>query len=278
MHSQVSLAVSTKRFSMTKKILGLIATLVLVLSFAPLAYADDSKTITDYDDTYAQYSDDDATDDKKRDEHGIVSWLNTDSNNPYHNLIALKIDLGAEFAMYPGDDASEGFIVKCRPGDVVQLPVVRSKPGYTFVGWSQGGVPDEIDWDIFTTEVTMTENAGNGGQTSLYAVYMNEDGDGYCTCGAFKKGVYKDDIERFHQEYSEYLAEHRGDGTGFDIGGGIIAVLLIVIAAIAGYLLGKRKNRRVIYEDDSQNPEPDIALDDDFNSDLDQNSKKDVAL
>ena len=219
--------------------------LVAALLLVPIAYAD-TGAIEQHDDTYAQYSDGDSENAPGRDEHGQVSWLNTESNNPYHNLIALKIDLGAEFAIYPGSDVSEGIIIKCRPGDIVELPVVHAKPGYTFVGWSQGGVPSEIELGIFTTEVEMTKNAGSAGQTSLYAVYMNDEGDGFCTCGAYTKGVYKDDIERFQSEYGEYLAEHRGDSFELDVMSLIIIVLAVILALIVGYFIGSKKRHEQV--------------------------------
>ena len=203
---------------------------VLVLFCAVPAYA--ANTLADVDDSETTYADGGTG--HKRDEHGLVSWLNTDSNNPYHNLITLRLDLGAEFADYEGSEFSEGVIVKCRPGDIIELPVIHAKDGYTFVGWSQGGVPNEIEWDIFTYDVEMTQDAGNGHSTALYAVYMDEEGNGFCTGGAYKYHVYEDRIDELKAAYSDYLSSHKD----FEVPTSALIAIIALGCAVFAFVLG----------------------------------------
>lgn len=146
---------------------------------------------------------------------GILSVLNDDAPNPYHDLITVEVNVGVEFADYDGSRWTEGYIYQVGPGDVINLPKVYAKDGLTFVGWCQGGVPEEPMWGIFTTQVQMTEDVGNEKKTAIHALYADDDGNGYCSCGAYAEGVYKDGLEQYKQDYAEYLAElGRGDGAG----------------------------------------------------------------
>lgn len=217
---------------MTRSLPALLLSVLLAAFIAAPAWAA-SGTLADVDDSETVYADGGSG--HKRDEHGQVSWLNTDSNNPYHNLITLRIDLGAEFADYEGSEFSEGMIVKCRPGDIVELPVVKAKDGYTFVGWSQGGVPDEIEWDIATYDVEMTQDAGNGHSTALYAVYMDDEGNGFCTCGAYKYHVYEDRIDELKAAYADYLADRKG---AFELPQTALIAIMAVGCSIFAFVLG----------------------------------------
>lgn len=142
--------------------------------------------------------------DPNREVRGVLSVLNPTSHNPYHDQIRLNIDVGTEFATFEGSEHSEGYIVKCTEGDTVTLPVVTAKPGYTFIGWSLGNVPEEPEWGVFTEDAVIGAAEGDKYEMAIYALYMDDEGNGYCTCGAYKHGVYADRIPEFKAAYAEY--------------------------------------------------------------------------
>lgn len=144
--------------------------------------------------------------DKLRDEQGIVSQLSTDTHNPYNGQIRLDIDIGSEFAEFEGSDVTEGIRIKITPGGIVELPKLKARDGYYFVGWGQGGVPYEPTWDPMTREVEMDTDTSNGKNTSIFALYADEEGNGYCTCGSYEKGIYAekmDEIKAMNEAYNK---------------------------------------------------------------------------
>lgn len=181
-----------------------------------------------------------------RDPQGIVSQLSTTTHNPYNGQIRLDIDIGSEFATFAGCDVTEGIRVKVTPGGIVELPPLRARDGYYFVGWGQGGVPYEPTWDPFVTEVEMDTDTSNGKNTSIFALYADEEGNGYCTCGAYEQGVYTekmDEIKRINEEYNKTLGYKDTNKTvKLVIGFSIIALcaLLLALAGYRDYLDGKR--------------------------------------
>lgn len=143
-------------------------------------------------------------DEQVREEQGRVSQLSVDTHNPYNGQIRLLIDLGSEFADYEGCEVTEGYVMTVSPGGTVKLPSLRARDGYYFVGWGQGGVPEEPTWDVFTTEVEMDTDTSNGKSTTIFALFANDEGDGYCTCGAYEAGVYADKLDEIKANNSEY--------------------------------------------------------------------------
>lgn len=145
------------------------------------------------------------TDKAVRDEQGKVSLLSTDTHNPYNGQIRLNIDIGSEFAEFENSDFSEGKIIKITPGGTIKAPKLKPLPGYYFVGWCQGGVPETPTWDIFTTEITVDDNIEDGKDMSVYAIYADDNGDGFCTCGAWTKGIYTDKLDEIKANNAKYL-------------------------------------------------------------------------
>ena len=144
---------------------------------------------------------------------GILSVLNADSSNPYHDLITVEINIGVEFADFNGSAYTEGYVYQVGPGDVINLPKVYAKDGWYFVGWSQGGVPEEPTWDAFTTQVQMTDDVGDQKRTVIHAIYMNDEGDGYCACGAYTKGIYAGKADQYKADYERYCSEYSAVGS-----------------------------------------------------------------
>lgn len=123
--------------------------------------------------------------------------------NPYKGYNTLAIVVGDQFAsLGTYEDKSgqrqdaDGIVVKVEPDGTVNLPLVQAKPGYTFMGWSQGGVKtgDDIDVTPDTTEIEMT--ADRHGYTRLYALFADSAGNGYCSCGDYQAGAYKDALKK----------------------------------------------------------------------------------
>lgn len=144
---------------------------------------------------------------------GIISVLNAEHENPYHGLLTLYLNIGVEFADYSGSAYTEGYILQVSAGDIINLPCVYAKDDYTFIGWSQGGVPEEPIWDMFTEQVQMTDDISGSKSTVIHALYMDDEGNGYCSCGAYAEGVYADKIEEYKANYAQYLAEAAEDET-----------------------------------------------------------------
>lgn len=122
------------------------------------------------------------------------------SANPYHGLARICIDVGSKFAYtnsYTGYDGSsiDGIMVQVEPGGTITLPKVNTRKGYYLVGWSQGGVQYDPDWDSSTRTITISDDTSNGKNATIYAVYTDDYGNGYCTCGAYAPGIYKDKMD-----------------------------------------------------------------------------------
>lgn len=135
---------------------------------------------------------------------GKVSQLNADTPNPYRNQLRISIDVGAEYADYPGSASSEGLIIKAKAGSTIELPTVEAHEGYYLVGWSQGGVEEDPTWDIFTYEVTLGEPTNGSKNATIYAIYADEEGNGYCTCGAYSEGIYADKMDEIKANAEQY--------------------------------------------------------------------------
>lgn len=195
---------------------------ISLMGFTVLSFANPDDAVPATDDgsvrigTYnsnSSRSDDDNNkniDGQVRDEQGILSQLNTTTHNPYNGQIRLDIDIGAEFADYEGSDVTEGIRLKVSRGGTITLPKVHAKEGYYFIGWGQGGVPEEPTWDINTEKVIMGTDTSNGKNTTIYALYANENGDGYCTCGAYEEGIYKDKMDEIKAASAEYNQKNFG--------------------------------------------------------------------
>lgn len=127
----------------------------------------------------------------------------THDANPYRGYDTLAIVVGNQFSSlgtYEDGDGrqqnTDGIVVKVEPDGTVHLPLVKAKPGYTFMGWSQGGVKvgDEIDVDPSTTEIKL--NADRHGYTRLYALFADSVDNGYCSCGDYQAAAYKDALKK----------------------------------------------------------------------------------
>lgn len=188
-----------------------------------------------------------------RDELGRVSQLSTSTHNPYNKQIRLSIMIGAEFADYDGDNITEGIIETVSPGGLVQLPPISARSGYYFVGWGQGGVPEQPIWDPMTTEVEMSSDTSEGRTTTIFALYADEEGNGYCTCGAYEKGIYVDrldEIKAVDAEYRETIG-YRSAAVwcSFVVEAGLTAVnspaltvmILLCVAIVIGAFFWARK-------------------------------------
>ena len=78
----------------------------------------------------------------------------------------------------------------------VPLPSVVARPGYTFVGWVDEKGMHEPKWDA-QTKVIQVEIPDDPTlrTTTLFAEFMDEEGNGYCSCGASEEGFFSDRIE-----------------------------------------------------------------------------------
>lgn len=231
-------------------VLRLTCLAALILTLAALAappvgtaFADeDVATIRTGADTAVDESDGlDTSAEPLRDSIGRVSGLNTDKANPYKGQLRLLIDVGSEFADYTVGLDSEGYIIKCSPGDILRLPVVQARPGYIFIGWCRGGVPEEPAWDIMIRNVEITEDIGK--EARIYAVYADEAGNGYCTCGAYKEGVYADRLDEFRAAYRDYLSAYSYDQViGSSFGLAAVALVFVVVMFVV-FVLTRGRGR-----------------------------------
>lgn len=185
-----------------------------------------------------------APDEQVRDEQGIVSQLSTDTHNPYNGQIRLDIDIGSEFAQFEGSNVTEGIRMKVTPGGILELPALRARDGYYFVGWGQGGVPYEPTWDPFVKEVEMSADTSEGKNTSIFALYADEEGNGYCTCGAYEQGIYADRLDEIKAVNAEY-----NETMGYDplldvIDWKVVALAVAIIACVAILVLAAWKDHK----------------------------------
>lgn len=144
--------------------------------------------------------------------------------NAYHNGYSVNVRVGGEFAdiysrasgaRYDTDnigycygpdgkssldagwlstDEAKGY----EDGTVmnVPLPSVVARPGYTFVGWVDEKGMHEPKWDA-QTKVIQVEIPDDPTlrTTTLFAEFMDDEGNGYCSCGASEAGFFSGRIE-----------------------------------------------------------------------------------
>ena len=144
--------------------------------------------------------------------------------NAYHNGYSVNVRVGGEFAdiysrtsgaRYDTDnigycygpdgkssldagwlstDEAKGY----EDGTVmnVPLPSVVARPGYTFVGWVDEKGMHEPKWDA-QTKVIQVEIPDDPTlrTTTLFAEFMDDEGNGYCSCGASEEGFFSDRVE-----------------------------------------------------------------------------------
>lgn len=90
----------------------------------------------------------------------------------------------------------------------VPLPSVVARPGYTFVGWVDKKGMHEPKWDA-QTKVIQVEIPDDPTlrTTTLFAEFMDDDGNGYCSCGASEAGFFSDRIEELESKDSSAANE-----------------------------------------------------------------------
>lgn len=90
----------------------------------------------------------------------------------------------------------------------VPLPSVVARPGYTFVGWVDEKGMHEPKWDA-QTKVIQVEIPDDPTlrTTTLFAEFMDDDGNGYCSCGASETGFFSDRIEELESKDSSAANE-----------------------------------------------------------------------
>lgn len=90
----------------------------------------------------------------------------------------------------------------------VPLPSVVARPGYTFVGWVDEKGMHEPKWDA-QTKVIQVEIPDDPTlrTTTLFAEFMDDEGNGYCSCGASEAGFFSDRIEELESKDSSTANE-----------------------------------------------------------------------
>lgn len=156
--------------------------------------------------------------------------------NAYHNGYSVNVRVGGEFAdiysrtsgaRYDTDnigycygpdgkssldagwlstDEAKGY----EDGTVmnVPLPSVVARPGYTFVGWVDEKGMHEPKWDA-QTKVIQVEIPDDPTlrTTTLFAEFMDDEGNGYCSCGASEAGFFSGRIEELKSNDSSAANE-----------------------------------------------------------------------
>lgn len=111
--------------------------------------------------------------------------------NPYSNSEELQcvveLVVGRRFAM-PGTMQSDGYVYKVREGEEIDTPEVVARPGLTFVGWRYGGI-GEPDFGPGAT-IAPDANGTRNNAVTLYAVFVDGEGNAYCACGATGEGLF----------------------------------------------------------------------------------------
>lgn len=90
----------------------------------------------------------------------------------------------------------------------VPLPSVVARPGYTFVGWVDEKGMHEPKWDA-QTKVIQVEIPDDPTlrTTTLFAEFMDDEGNGYCSCGASEAGFFSGRIEELKSNDSSTANE-----------------------------------------------------------------------
>lgn len=156
--------------------------------------------------------------------------------NAYHNGYSVNVRVGGEFAdiysrtsgarydtdnigyCYGSDgkssldagwlstDEAKGY----EDGTVmnVPLPSVVARPGYTFVGWVDEKGMHEPKWDA-QTKVIQVEIPDDPTlrTTTLFAEFMDDEGNGYCSCGASEADFFSGRIEELKSNDSSTANE-----------------------------------------------------------------------
>ena len=90
----------------------------------------------------------------------------------------------------------------------VPLPSVVARPGYTFVGWVDEKGMHEPKWDA-QTKVIQVEIPDDPTlrTTTLFAEFMDDEGNGYCSCWASEAGFFSGRIEELKSNDSSTANE-----------------------------------------------------------------------
>lgn len=90
----------------------------------------------------------------------------------------------------------------------VPLPSVVARPGYMFVGWVDEKGMHEPKWDA-QTKVIQVEIPDDPTlrTTTLFAEFMDDEGNGYCSCGASEAGFFSGRIEELKSNDSSTANE-----------------------------------------------------------------------
>ena len=162
-------------------------------------------------------------------------------HNPYHGWCTVDIVVGGELGK-SYDDAlglvpheSDGYVYKVRDGETVELPHVRGLNGLHFVGWNFGGSDVEIGNDKRSIVV---EKDGENDSITLYAVYVTDNGDVYCACGAYKENAMTS------EQVDMYVA---GDRSGVN-NGAILLVGGVATVCVCGIIAKKAFARKLNYK------------------------------
>lgn len=156
--------------------------------------------------------------------------------NAYHNGYSVNVRVGGEFAdiysrtsgaRYDTDnigycygpdgkssldagwlstDEAKGY----EDGTVmnVPLPSVVARPGYTFVGWVDEKGMHEPKWDAQTKLIQVEiPDDPTLRTTTLFAEFMDDEGNGYCSCGASEAGFFSGRIEELESKDSSAANE-----------------------------------------------------------------------
>ena len=156
--------------------------------------------------------------------------------NAYHNGYSVNVRVGGEFAdiysrtsgaRYDTDnigycygpdgkssldagwlstDEAKGY----EDGTVmnVPLPSVVARPGYTFVGWVDEKGMHEPKWNA-QTKVIQVEIPDDPTlrTTTLFAEFMDDEGNGYCSCGASEANFFSGRIKELKSNDSSTANE-----------------------------------------------------------------------
>lgn len=164
-------------------------------------------------------------------ESGLAQGIGT-TDSPVMATIAM---------LFPNERILPDGIVRDAYGDEasVPLPLVVPRPGYHFVGWSDGGLHEPIA-SPFDARIDITDDSdGHKGSATLEAVYMDDEGNGYCSCGGHGDGFFKERYSEYRETADAYERLIRVCGTSTMLGMAAGAVLaLSSMYAIGG---GKRR-------------------------------------
>lgn len=186
--------------------------------------------------------------------------------NAYHNGYSVNVRVGGEFAdiysrtsgaRYDTDnigycygpdgkssldagwlstDEAKGY----EDGTVmnVPLPSVVARPGYTFVGWVDEKGMHEPKWNA-QTKVIQVEIPDDPTlrTTTLFAEFMDDEGNGYCSCGASEADFFSDRIEELKSNDSSTA----NDGQAFIKRNLPLIYLIVIEVAFAAGMFIRRE-------------------------------------